>query len=62
MVNSSKSFIDNAVAVVKRYGMVTYAMSSVLNDPCFTGELFSNVIPSPQFKEGLETIKKIGII
>ena len=62
LVQSGKDYIDNALALIKRYGLAQLAISSALNDPCFAGELLQNVVGTPELKKSLEIIKQVGVI
>lgn len=62
LIQSGKDFIDNALALIKRYGLAQLAISSVLNDPCFTGELLQNVVGTPELRKSLDVIKQVGVI
>ena len=43
LVNSGKQFFDNALSLVQRYGAWQLIASSLLNDPCFSGEVVRRV-------------------
>ena len=57
MIQASKNFIDNALGVINRYGLIRQTLAAAISDPCFTGELFQNVVSTNFMKNGIERVK-----